>query len=159
MTIILDFDGTCVTNEFPDVGKEIGARSVLKRLQERGHKLVLFTARADDMNNEFFPGNFLTDAINWFTENRIELYGINNNPDNDKYGYTRKVTGDIVIDDLAIGAPLMMIPEISTKPFIDWEKVSDILDAMGYFEPTLYEYYGICERCLSSRCNCNDKTK
>lgn len=56
MTIILDFDGTCVTNEFPQVGKNIGAEFVLRRLQESGHKLVLFTARADDPNNEFFPG-------------------------------------------------------------------------------------------------------
>ena len=93
MTIILDFDGTCVTNEFPSSGgKNIGAEFVLRRLQERGHKLVLFTARADDPNNEFFPGNnFLTDALNWFKEHGISLYGVNNNPDNDKFGYTRKV--------------------------------------------------------------------
>lgn len=154
MTIILDFDGTCVTNEFPKVGKNIGAEFVLRRLQERGHKIVLFTARADDPNNEFFPGNFLTDAVNWFTENGIELYGINRNPDNDIYGYTRKVTGDIVIDDLAIGAPLIMYPQMSTKPFIDWNELQDMLDAMGYFDLDIYEEYGICKNCLSVNCNC-----
>ena len=154
MTIILDFDGTCVTNEFPKVGKNIGAEFVLRRLQERGHKIVLFTARADDPNNEFFPGNYLTDALNWFTEHGISLYGVNNNPDNDKYGYTRKVTGDIVIDDLAIGAPLIMYPQMSTKPFIDWNELEDMLDAMGYFDLDLYEEYGICKNCLSVNCNC-----
>lgn len=155
MTIILDFDGTCVTNDFPRIGKEIGAIPVLKRLQERGHKIVLFTARADDMDNEFFQGNFLTDAVNWFTENGIKLYGINNNPDNDDLGYTRKVTGDVVIDDMAIGAPLTTNHHISAKPFIDWDNVEYILDVMGYFEPTLYEHYGICDKCLSVDCKCN----
>ena len=32
----------------------------------------------------------------------------------------RKETGDIVIDELAIGAPLIMYPQMSTKPFIDF---------------------------------------
>lgn len=154
MTIILDFDGTCVTNEFPKVGKNIGAEFVLRRLQERGHKIVLFTARADDPNNEFFPGNYLTDALNWFTEHGISLYGVNNNPDNDKLGYTRKVTGDIIIDDLAICAPLTMDTKISTKPFINWHEVEEVLDAMGCFDLDIYEEYGICKNCLSVNCKC-----
>ena len=32
MEICIDFDGTCVTHEFPKVGKDIGAVSVLKKL-------------------------------------------------------------------------------------------------------------------------------
>lgn len=154
MTIILDFDGTVVTNEFPLVGLPIGAEPVLKRLVERGHKLVLFTARADDPNNEFFPGNFLSDAIWWFRERNIPLYGVNNNPDNDVLGYTRKVTGDLIIDDLALGAPLLRFPFISSKPFIDWEKVEDMLEDAGYFDLTIYEEYGICKKCLSVNCKC-----
>ena len=30
MDIIIDFDGTCVTHEFPNIGKDIGAEKVLK---------------------------------------------------------------------------------------------------------------------------------
>ena len=47
MTINIDFDGTCVTHEFPSVGKSIGAEKVLKRLVDNGHQLILFTMRSD----------------------------------------------------------------------------------------------------------------
>ena len=47
MTINIDFDGTCVTHEFPNVGKSIGAEKVLKRLVDNGHQLILFTMRSD----------------------------------------------------------------------------------------------------------------
>lgn len=48
MDIIIDFDGTCVTHEFPEVGKDIGAVSVLKELIKSGHNLILFTMRSDN---------------------------------------------------------------------------------------------------------------
>ena len=47
MTINIDFDGTCVTHEFPNVGKSIGADKVLKRLVDNGHHLILFTMRSE----------------------------------------------------------------------------------------------------------------
>jgi hydroxymethylpyrimidine pyrophosphatase-like HAD family hydrolase len=50
MIIAIDFDGTCVTHEFPKVGKDINAVPVLKALVENGHQLVLFTMRSDIVN-------------------------------------------------------------------------------------------------------------
>jgi hydroxymethylpyrimidine pyrophosphatase-like HAD family hydrolase len=47
MVVVIDFDGTCVTNEFPRIGDEIGATPVLKELVQNGHELVLFTSRKD----------------------------------------------------------------------------------------------------------------
>ena len=44
--ICIDFDGTCVTHDFPKMGKDIGAVPVLKRLVGRGHKLILWTMRS-----------------------------------------------------------------------------------------------------------------
>ena len=87
MIIALDFDGTCVTHEFPNVGKDIGAVPVLKELVAKGHKLILWTMRSDRevlgaTRNEFIideKGTFLTDAVNWFKENDIPLYGIQKN--------------------------------------------------------------------------------
>lgn len=35
MVIAVDFDGTCVTHEFPKIGKDIGAIPVLRKLVER----------------------------------------------------------------------------------------------------------------------------
>ena len=69
----IDFDGTVVTHMYPEVGKDIGAVPVLKRLVDCGNKLILFTMR-DSKNGT------LQDAINWFKENGIELYGVNTNP-------------------------------------------------------------------------------
>ena len=46
MIIGVDFDGTCVTHEFPKVGREIGAAQVLKRLTDVGHQIILFTMRS-----------------------------------------------------------------------------------------------------------------
>lgn len=53
MIIAVDFDGTCVTHEFPKVGKDIGAVPVLKKLIEKGHKIILYTMRSHpDENNQ-----------------------------------------------------------------------------------------------------------
>lgn len=47
MDNILDFDGTVVTNEFLQVGEDIGAVPVLKELVDYGHSLILFTMRSN----------------------------------------------------------------------------------------------------------------
>ena len=41
LTFAVDFDGTCVTHEYPEIGQDIGAIPVLQELVNRGHKLVL----------------------------------------------------------------------------------------------------------------------
>ncbi len=45
MIIAIDFDGTCVTHEYPDVRRSIGAVSVLKKIIDNGHQLILYTMR------------------------------------------------------------------------------------------------------------------
>ena len=47
LEIVVDFDGTCVTHEFPKVGLDIGAVPVLKKLVAVGHRLILFTMRSN----------------------------------------------------------------------------------------------------------------
>jgi len=37
MKIAVDFDGTCVSHAYPEVGIDIGAIPVLKRLVSNGH--------------------------------------------------------------------------------------------------------------------------
>ena len=73
MIIAVDFDGTCVTHEFPKVGKDIGAVPVLKKLIEKGHKIILYTMRSHpDKNNqgktlsgEIVSNDTLQDAIHF----------------------------------------------------------------------------------------------
>ena len=74
--IVLDFDGTCVKHAYPDVGKDIGAEPVLKRLVANGCNLILSTMRS--RNSEGV--DTLQPALDWFSKRGIPLYGINENP-------------------------------------------------------------------------------
>lgn len=139
MEICIDFDGTCVTHEFPEVGKEIGAAPVLKKLVAAGHNLILFTMRSnrlekskinDNPEIEDVYGSFLLDAVHWFTKHNIPLYGINENP---RQGWTTspKAYAQLYIDDAALGCPLIYNPEISNRPFADWVTIEELLKTTG----------------------------
>lgn len=122
MYIAIDFDGTCVTHDYPRIGKDINAVSVLKKLVANGHKLILNTMRS---------GKELKEAINWFKKNDIELYGANENPTQKKWTNSPKVYANLYIDDAALGCPLKMDLSISDRPFVDWEAVSCLLKDNG----------------------------
>ena len=122
MYIAIDFDGTCVTHDYPRIGKEIGATKVLKRLVEAGHKLILNTMRSDKE---------LQDAVNWFKKNGIELYGVNENPTQKRWTNSPKVYAHMYIDDAAFGCQLINAPELSNRQFVDWDSVGRKLIQMG----------------------------
>ena len=47
--VAVDFDGTCVTHEYPRVGADVPhAARVLKRLIESGVKIIVWTMRCDE---------------------------------------------------------------------------------------------------------------
>ena len=136
MTIAIDFDGTCVSHEFPRVGNDIGSAHILRELVARGHQLILFTMRSDIVNpqgteNELHleSGTYLTDALNWFQEREIKLYGIQTNPTQHTWTTSPKAYAQLYIDDAAFGCPLKFDPKVSLRPFVDWGKVSQILRA------------------------------
>ena len=118
MEIAVDFDGTCVTHDYPRVGKDIGAIPVLKRLVGGGHQLILWTMRS---------GKELNDAIKWFENNGIELYGIQENPNQKSWTASPKAYAQLYIDDAALGSPCKMDSSLSNRKFIDWKEVEIIL--------------------------------
>lgn len=118
MEICIDFDGTCVTHSYPVVGKNIGAQTVLEKLVQNGHNLILFTMRS---------GEQLLDASDWFYKNQIPLYGINKNPLQENWTSSPKAYGQLYIDDAALGCPLKVDNNISSRPFVDWELVEQWL--------------------------------
>lgn len=132
----VDFDGTCVTHEFPKVGRDIGAQSVLKELIAHGHKLILWTMRSDnrpplDKHGTPQPPNPLSDAVAWFEHNSIPLHGVNRNPDQDSWTSSPKAYANYYIDDAAIGVPLC--PGLTgEKPFVDWEELRAYFIAVGF---------------------------
>jgi hydroxymethylpyrimidine pyrophosphatase-like HAD family hydrolase len=99
MTIAVDFDGTIVTHEYPNIGKEIPfAIQTLKMLQKDGHKLILWSVR---------EGKLLNEAVQWCRKRGLEFYAINRDyPEeetNNSNNYSRKLKVDIWIDDRNIG--------------------------------------------------------
>ena len=99
MTIAVDFDGTIVTHEYPNIGKEIPfAIQTLKMLQKDGHKLILWSVR---------EGKLLNEAVQWCCKRGLEFYAINRDyPEEEKSNnnnYSRKLKVDIWIDDRNIG--------------------------------------------------------
>ncbi|MCK5169998.1 MAG: hypothetical protein KAQ75_08965 [Bacteroidales bacterium] len=97
MIIAVDFDGTIVDHEYPDIGKpKLFAFETLKALQEQGHQLILWTYRA---------GKELDEAVEYCKKNGIEFYAINRNYPEEIYddSISRKVLADIYIDDKNVG--------------------------------------------------------
>ena len=130
MIIAIDFDGTCVTHEFPKVGKNVGAQDVLRELVANGHQLILFTMRSDIVNptgedNELHleSGNYLSDALSWFELYEIPLYGVQSNPTQHTWTTSPKAYAQLYIDDAALGCPLKYNPEFADRPFADWDTI------------------------------------
>ena len=111
LNLIIDFDGTIVYDKYPDIGKEKpNAKTVINRLYDAGHKIVINTCRAN------LPA---ANAYGWLVDNGIKFHTFNENLPEliEKYGSdTRKMSGDIYIDD----KNLYGIPD-------DWEVIYEII--------------------------------
>ena len=97
-TIAVDFDGTVVEHAYPAIGREmLFAFATLKRLQEKGHKLILWSIR---------EGQTLQEAVDYCKANGVEFYAVNANFTGEvlEPGVSaRKVNADIFIDDRNVG--------------------------------------------------------
>lgn len=119
MDIAIDFDGTCVTHNFPEVGDEIGAVPVLRALIQSGHTLILTTLRCDTPQ-----GDYLSDAIEWFSNRKIPIH-INKNPCQVVFETSFKCQAEIYIDDKSLGIPLII--GMHKKPYVDWYGILQLL--------------------------------
>ncbi len=122
MIIAVDFDGTCVEHDYPSVGIDVeGAVEVLRSIVAKRHRLILFTMRS---------GSKLDDAVRWFRDRKIELWGINENPEQREWTSSSKVYADLYIDDSAIGCPIRFIDGVR-HPVVNWSKIRSILESDG----------------------------
>lgn len=95
--IAVDFDGTIVEHQYPEIGKEkLFAFRTLKELEKMGARLILWTFRT---------GKELDDAIEFCRKNGIEFYAVNKNYPEELMDDTvsRKIDADIYIDDKNVG--------------------------------------------------------
>lgn len=93
LTIAVDFDGTLVENQYPEIGKPIlFAFETLRALQEEGHQLILWTYRC---------GNKLQEAVKFCESKGITFYAINKSYPEEEYDHqiSRKILADLFIDD------------------------------------------------------------
>lgn len=100
LIIAVDFDGTIVEDAYPKIGKtRIFAFETLNRLQQDGHRLILWTYR---------NGSKLQEAVDFCKDNGIEFYAVNASFPEEKYDYSRsrKIHADLFIDDRNIGGIL-----------------------------------------------------
>ena len=116
MIIAIDFDGTCVTHEYPEVGRDIGAAEVIRKFVARGDKIILFTMRS---------GEPLMHAVDWFERKGITLFGVNCNPEQRTWTTSPKPYAHVYIDDAALGVPLMR-PKTG-RPYVHWNAVAELM--------------------------------
>lgn len=109
LLIAVDFDGTIVEDAYPKIGTpKLFAFETLKRLEQDGHRLILWTYRS---------GRHLTEAVEFCKENGIEFYAVNNSYPEEVFEgkVSRKINADYFIDDRNIGG------------FIGWGEIYQLL--------------------------------
>lgn len=109
LIIAVDFDGTIVDDAYPAVGKpKLFAFDTLKKLQNEGHRLILWTYRS---------GKKLEEAVKFCESNGISFYAVNASYQDEEFDYetSRKIHADIFIDDRNVGG------------FIGWGNVHQLL--------------------------------
>lgn len=98
MVIAVDFDGTIVEHNYPEIGKpKRFAFETLRELQKRGHLLILWTYRT---------GKLLEEAVEFCRKNGVEFFAVNANSPNENFDpnkQSRKILADIYIDDKNFG--------------------------------------------------------
>ena len=113
LRVAVDFDGTIVENEYPDIGKpKLFAFETLRELQKRKFRLILWTFRS---------GKPLEEAVEFCKKHGIEFYAVNKNYPEEVFddSISRKIDADIYIDDKNMGG------------FPGWSKAWQILNPDG----------------------------
>lgn len=127
MICAIDFDGTIVAHEFPDIGAESpGAFRWLKEWQAAGAKLILWTMRSDGHRG----GPLLSEAVAFCRKHGIEFHGINSNPQQCEWTSSPKIYAKVYVDDAAFGCPLRPNPKMGGRPMVDWDVVGPAVLAL-----------------------------
>lgn len=120
-TIVIDFDGTIVTNKYPEIGDvKRWAPEVINGWYDEGHYILINTCRADEdipkVETALERAGISYHEINNNHPARIKAFG----------GDCRKLSGDIYIDDL--NAPYM---------FMSWGNLERIVDSIIHMKPLI----------------------
>src|SRR5690606_41097771 len=109
LIIAVDFDGTIVEDAYPKIGKPLlFAFETLQKLQNEGHRLILWTYRS---------GEKLDEAVAFCEDNNVHFYAVNKSFPEEEFdgSFSRKIHADLVIDDRNIGG------------FLGWGEIYQLL--------------------------------
>jgi hydroxymethylpyrimidine pyrophosphatase-like HAD family hydrolase len=109
LVIAVDFDGTIVEDAYPKIGKPLlFAFETLQKLQDEGHRLILWTYRS---------GKKLDEAVAFCEENNISFYAVNKSYPEEEFdgSMSRKIHADLFIDDRNVGG------------FLGWGEIYQLL--------------------------------
>ena len=112
--IAVDFDGVLVKENYPEIGRDLGARYWLGNLNSLGAELVLWTCRTEESFKEMEV---------WLEGTYADVFtGINTKPQNAPFDDDpRKIYANIYVDDHALGAPMKNDPRTDDPPVFDWD--------------------------------------
>ena len=117
--LAIDFDGTLVTSEFPEIGRDIGALFWLSQLKMLGCELILWTCRTGeglDAAKEWLTANGYDDVITLHNEHSASnVWPIE----------SRKIFAHFYVGDRAFGAPL--VEYTNAPPHYNWELAGPML--------------------------------
>jgi len=109
--IAIDFDGTLVEYRYPDIGPDVpGAFEWVRKLQDAGAKLILWTMR---------DGDTLAAAVEHCRARGIEFWGVNANPDQ-SWSTSPKQYAHAYIDDANLYCPVKLA---GRRAVVDWDIV------------------------------------
>ncbi len=120
--IAVDFDGTIVEENYPEIGNEIpGALDTIRALQKNGHKVFLWTMRCKGR---------LQEAVDWIESKGIYLDGINRSPA--QFSDSPKQFANVYIDDRNFETTLRKTE--SGKLVLDWSGIAETFKVAGLIE-------------------------
>lgn len=147
MKIYLDFDGTVVEHQYPQIGEpNYGCLEVIKKLQDAGHEFILNSYRADCndgtlekaltlINDEYHKLLKNPDAIDGFRIRPIKEFTSEKiAPPN--WNMNLFMTMNVLfIDDRCPGIPLKKAVS-SDGWMVDWNKLDLMFEKKGIYKST-----------------------
>jgi len=126
ITIVIDFDDTIVTNNYPSIGElKVGAKRVINKLYDEGHTIIINTCRVNEYEDE---------ARKALNDNGIKYHYLNENSEEliEKYNMDcRKISGDIYIDNKNLGTKI-----------ISWDDIEQKIDYYINHKPIIFAIVG-----------------
>jgi hypothetical protein len=135
-TIYLDFDGTCVEHDYPNIGRyNPHSLNVIKRLIDSGHDIILNTYRVEINHTALMQAlNWFSNAWHFLDDDSIDI-NITRYTEYKVYPHTYdlnqiKESKIIYIDDIANKIPLIKAKMVNGL-MVDWKTIESDLESIG----------------------------